>query len=211
MCPGVRGKPRAIHSTIAPFSLDLFFDLFSVCLFFWRGRVKWGSGSLFWELCWFLLLLCRDFQWRGFDFPASLGESCNFFKNPLALVVHFFSVLPAEEPKASRLSQFSFSSFCMRSGKVLDLGSFASVCVCRHQGEGTSRQCVFASLHQSLWAGTHEPIVSAMRIHWTARREHGWACIYSGQLRTLESADADINYMYVQAGGVPSHWPIKYT
>lgn len=49
----MREKPGAIRSTIAPFSPDLFFDLFSVCLFLGRegdlgsrGCGGWRSLSL---------------------------------------------------------------------------------------------------------------------------------------------------------------------
>lgn len=48
LLPGWRRKPPAILSAIAPFSPDLFFDLFSVCLFFWRGG-RGGGGSAFSE------------------------------------------------------------------------------------------------------------------------------------------------------------------
>lgn len=79
--PRVRSKPRAIHPTIAPFSPDLFFDLFSVCLFFWGGREEQASLSLVLRaVCLLLLLLCGDFRRRGSDFSASLGDLLNFLK-----------------------------------------------------------------------------------------------------------------------------------
>lgn len=58
MFPGPRRQPAAILSTIAPFSPDLFFDLFSVCLFFWGGQEGWGRLSLFCELCVYFSFCC---------------------------------------------------------------------------------------------------------------------------------------------------------
>ena len=73
---------------------------FVFCLSFLLGRQR-GMGEpqpFLRTLCLFLLLLCGDFKWRGFDFFCLLGRCAWFFKNTLALVQYCCPFLPAVEP-----------------------------------------------------------------------------------------------------------------